>query len=110
LYAEAGLAKKPVTVHLSTTTLKVAYQDEDLAFYTVTWHDDHQHITDVTSARVLETRYRSSQLTLWTLGPDEWVLFKKLPEYAARVKRKRIDVIQLSLPGMDGLQQQGSVG
>ncbi|HET8842886.1 MAG TPA: hypothetical protein VFN35_15585 [Ktedonobacteraceae bacterium] len=26
------------------------------------------------------------QFTLWTLGPDEWLLFKKLPDYAARTK------------------------
>jgi hypothetical protein len=27
---------------------------------------------------------RSPQLTLWTLGPDERLLFKKLPDYAPR--------------------------
>jgi hypothetical protein len=46
------------------------------------------------------------QIDIWTLGPDEWLLFKKLPEYAVCTKRKRVDVIQLSLPNMDEGQQQ----
>jgi putative transposase len=104
-YAEAGLAKKTVTVHLYTGTLKVEYQDTDLAFYTVTWHEDNKHITEVSNPRVIETSYRSPQLTLWTLGPDEWLLFKKLPEYAARTKRRRVDVIQLAFPDIGENQQ-----
>lgn len=48
--------------------------------------------------RVIETGYCSPQLTLWTLGPDEWLLFKKFPDYAARRKHKRVDLIQLPIP------------
>ncbi len=47
------------------------YQDTDLALYTVAWHEDNTHITEVSSACVIETGYRSPQLTLWMLGPDE---------------------------------------
>jgi hypothetical protein len=40
----------------------------------------------------------SPQLTLWTLSPDEWLLFLKLPDYAARKKlHKTPDVRQLPL-------------
>lgn len=77
------------------------YEDTDLAFYTVAWHEDNTHITEVSNPRVVETNYRSPQLTLWTLGPDEWLLFKKLPEYAARTKRKHVDVTQLPLPDLE---------
>ena len=87
-----------MTVHLYTSTLKVEYQDEDLAFYTVAWHEDNKHITEVSNPRVIETGYRSPQLTLFTLGPDEWLLFKKLPAYAAHKKRKKLNVLQLPLP------------
>lgn len=105
-YAEAGLAKKQVTVHIYTSTLKVEYQDEDLAFYTLEWQDDNKHIKEVTNPRVIETSYPSPQLTLWTLGPDEWLLFMKLSDYAARKKRKKSEVIQLLLPDLDENQQQ----
>jgi hypothetical protein len=47
---------------------------------------------------VIETGYRSPQLTLWTLGPDEWLLFKKLPDYTARSKHKSVEAIQLPIP------------
>ena len=99
-YAEAGLASQEVQVHIYTSTLKVEYEETDLAFYTVAWHEDNQHITEVGHARLVETSYRSPQLTLWTLGPDEWLLFKKLPDYAARTKRKKLEVIQLPLSDM----------
>src|SRR6266566_5286698 len=65
------------------------------------------HITEVTNPHVIETGYRSPQLTLWTLGPDEWLLFLKLPDYAARKKpQRKPDVIQLPLPDLDENQRQ----
>jgi putative transposase len=45
-------------------------------------------------------------LKLWTLGPDEWLLFLKLPDYAARKKRKLVEVVQLPLPETDENQSQ----
>jgi hypothetical protein len=88
-YAEAGLAKKPVTVHIYIGTLKVEYQDTDLALYTVAWHEGQKQITEVTNPRMIETGHRSPQLTLWTPGPDEWLLFKRLPDYTPRTKRRK---------------------
>jgi hypothetical protein len=89
-------AKRPVTVHISTSTLKVEYKDTNLALYIVAWHEDYTHITEVSNLRVIETSYRSPQLTLWMLGPDEWLLFKK---------RRKLDVLQLPLPAIDAGQQ-----
>ncbi len=97
-YAEAGLAKQHVQVSIYTSTLKVEYEETELTFYTVAWHEDNKHITEVSNPRVIETSYRSPQLSLWTLGPDEWLLFKKLPDYSPRPKRKTVEVIQLPLP------------
>ena len=55
----------------------------------------------VANPRLIETGYQSSQLKLWTLGPDEWLLFLKLPDYASRKKRKQVNVVQLPLPEID---------
>lgn len=107
-YAEAGLAKKDVQVSIYTSTLKVEYEETELAFYTVAWHEDNKHITEVSNPHMIETSYRSAQLTLWTLGPDEWLLFKKLPDDAPRTRRKTVEVIQLSLPTID--ENQGQEG
>jgi putative transposase len=66
------------------------------------WAEDNKHIKEVKNPRLIETGYQSPQLKLWTLGPDEWLLFLKLPDYAARKKPKSVpDVIQLSLPALD---------
>jgi len=97
-YAEAGLAKQEVQVSFYTSTFKIEYQDTELAFYTMEWSEDNKHIKEVKNPRVIETGYRSPQMTLWTLGPDEWLLFLKLSDYAARKKtQKKPDVIQLPL-------------
>ena len=63
IYMGLDVSSKPVTVHLYTCTLKVEYQDEDLALYTVAWHEDNKRITEVTNPRVIETCYRSPQFT-----------------------------------------------
>ena len=47
----------------------------------VAWREDNKCITEVTNPRVIEAGYRSPQFTLWTLGPDEWLLFQKLPDW-----------------------------
>jgi hypothetical protein len=106
-YAEEGLARKPVQVSIYTSTLKIEYQDTELAFYTMEWAEDNKHIKEVKNPRLIETGYRSPRLTLWTLSPDEWLLFLKLPDYAARKKpRKKPDMIQLPLAFLPDPGQQ----
>jgi putative transposase len=71
------------------------------------WAEDNKHIERVKNPRLIETGYQSPQLKLWTLGPDEWLLFLKLPDYAERKKsQKKLDVIQLPLLNSDEDQQQ----
>jgi putative transposase len=61
----------------------------------------------VRNPRLIETGYQSPQLKLWTLGPDEWLLFLKLPEHAARKKPSRkLNIIQLPLLDFDENHQQ----
>jgi len=50
-------------------------------------HDDRKHIKDVRNPRVAETVFRSPQLTLFDLGPDEWLLYWKAPSYARRLRK-----------------------
>ena len=40
------LAKQEVSVHIYTSTLKIEYQDTELAFYTMEW-EDNKHIKEV---------------------------------------------------------------
>jgi hypothetical protein len=44
-YAEAGLARQEVSVQIYTSTLKIEYQDTELALYTMEWAEDNKHIT-----------------------------------------------------------------
>jgi len=106
-YAEEGLARQQVQISIYTSTLKIEYQDTELAFYTMEWAEDNKHIERVKNPHLVETGYQSPQLKLWTLGPDEWLLFLKLPDYTARKKPPRKpDVIQLPLLDLDENQRQ----
>lgn len=58
------ITQKDVQVSIYTSTLKVEYDETELAFYTVARHEDTKHITEVSNPRVIETSYRSPQLTL----------------------------------------------
>ena len=66
------------------------------AYPSLEWTEDNRHLKEVKNPRLIETGSRSKQMKLWTLGPDEWLLFLKLPDYTARKKsRKASDVVQL---------------
>jgi putative transposase len=101
-------AKQEVEVSFYTSTLKIEYQETELAFYTIEWAQDNKHIKEVKNPRLIETGYQSPQLKLWTLGPDEWLLFLKLPDYAARTRRRTLEtnIVQLPLPDPDENQRQ----
>lgn len=94
-------------VSIYTSTLKIEYQNTKLALYTMEWAEDNKHIKEVKHPRLIETGYQSPQLKLWALDPDEWLLFLKLPDYAARKKpQKKRNVIQIPLLYSDEDQQQ----
>lgn len=76
-------------------SLKVEYQAVTLATYTVEVEDDHRHLRTVSNPRLVETPFRSPQLTLWTLGPDDWLLYWRTPDLApARRKQKAHEIVQ----------------
>jgi hypothetical protein len=58
-----------------------------LSKYRVELLDDRKHIKGVSNPRVAETVFRSPQLTLFDLGPDEWLLYWRAPSYAPRRRR-----------------------
>jgi len=63
LYAERGLPKAPVTVWVYEGSLKIEYQAVTLATYSVEVDDDHRHLRAVSNPRLVETPFRSPQLT-----------------------------------------------
>ena len=88
LYAERGLPKAPVTLWVYEGSLKVEYQAVTLATYSVEVDDDHRQVRQVSNPHLIQTPFRSPQLTLWTLGPDDWVFYWRAKPYA-RSRRKR---------------------
>lgn len=74
------------------------YQAVTLSKYCVELLDDRKHIKGVSHPRVAETIFRSPQLTLFDLGPDEWLLYWKAPSYARSLRRPAdSQVTQLAL-------------
>jgi len=110
LYAERGLPKAPVTVWVYEGSLKVEYQAVTLATYSVEVEDDHRHLRQVSTPRLVETPFRSPQLTLWTLGPDDWVLYWRTPEQAPVRRKRRVPGIMQQLPLFDLQFSEQAVG
>ncbi len=98
LYGERGLAGTSVSVWVYDGALRLEYQTVLLAGYSVALQGDRKHIREVSNPRLVGTRFRSPQLTLFDLGPDEWLLFLRLPAYAPRKRVTPSGSAQLPLP------------
>jgi hypothetical protein len=95
---ERGLAKAPVTVWVHEGSLKIEHQAVTLSQYTVESADDRKHLQKVSNPRLVETPFRSPQLTLWTLGPDDWLLYWRTPDSAPVRRRHRVPgIVQVPL-------------
>jgi hypothetical protein len=80
----------------------VEYEATTLSKYTVELQEDRRHLRQVSNPRVAETVFRSPQLTLFDLGPDEWLLYWKAPSYARSLRRRPgSKVTQLTLFEVD---------
>ncbi len=89
LYGERGLAHHKLSIWVYEGTLKVEYQAVTLSKYHVELEEDRKHLKSVGHPRLAETVFRSPQLTLFDLGPDEWILYWKAQPYARR-RRPRL--------------------
>jgi transposase len=87
LYGERGLAGETVAVWLYGEHLTIAFADEALAQYAVTYQPDRRRLATVTEARLFETPYRSPQLPLWERQADEWLTVIRVAPYAPRRRR-----------------------
>src|SRR5947209_17773071 len=97
-YGEQGLAHQPVSVWVYEGTLKIEYQAMTLSKYTVELQEDRKHLKAVSNPGLAETPFRWPQLTLIDIGPHEWVLYWRIPPYAAaRRRHKGREMLQLEL-------------
>jgi hypothetical protein len=80
-----------------------------LATYSVEVEDDRKQVRTVSNPRLVETPFRSPQLTLWNLGPDDWLLYWRTPDLApVRRKRTAHEIIQQVL--FDLAEVESAVG
>lgn len=102
LYGERGLAGEAVAVWLYGEHLTIAFADEPLAQYGVSYQPDQRHLATVTDERRFETPYRSPQQPLWEMDDDDWLTVIRVPPYAPRRSRSSTSAQQLSLlPGTE---------
>lgn len=100
---------QPVSVWVYEGTLKIEYQAVTLSKYTVELQEDRKHVKAVSNPGLAETPFRWPQLTLIDLGPHEWVLFWRMPEYAPARRKHWIQGI-VQLPLFDIPAQEKAVG
>jgi len=109
LYGERGLANEEVAVWVYEGTLKIEYKAVTLSRYTVELQEDRRHLKQVSRPRLAETPFRSAQLTLFDLGPDQWLLFWHLPPYAPYHRKHQVKGV-VQLPLLDVPLQEQAVG
>lgn len=98
LYGERGLSGSPVTVWVYDGSITVEYQTVTLSQYSVDLQEDRKQIKQVSNPRLAQTPFRSPQLTLLDVGPDEWCLYWRAPSYQPRRGIRRIGgLVQLPL-------------
>ena len=97
LYGERGLASEAVAVWLYGEQLTVAFADETLAEYQVSYQPEHRQLSAVVESQLFETPYRSPQLSFWDRNEVEWLSVIRVPPYAARRPHAAQESIQLPL-------------
>jgi hypothetical protein len=90
-------------------TLKIEYNAVTLSLYTVELQEDRRHLKQVSRPHLAETPFRSAQLTLFDLGPDQWLLFWHLPPYAPYQRKHQVKGL-VQLPLLDVPPQEQAVG
>ncbi len=108
LYGERGLGSAPVTVWIYEGSLKIEYKAVTLSKYTVKLKDE-KHLQTVSNPRLIETPFRSPQLTLIDLGPHEWLLYWRTPEVTPPRRRRRVPGV-VQLPLLDLAREEKAVG
>ncbi len=92
VYGERGLAGRRGSAWLFGEVLTIAFEDDTLAQYRVSYEPDERHIKALTEPRLFETRHPSPQPFLWDLHGVEWHAALRLRPYRARQKRAPIGV------------------
>ena len=102
---QSATAGDAVAVWLYGEHLTIAFADEALAQYGVTYQRDHQHLATVIEEHRFETPYQSPQRELWEPQPDEWLTVLRVAPYAPRRPRPTSESHQLRLSSdeMDAL-------
>jgi hypothetical protein len=71
--------------------------------------EDRCHLKQVSHPRLAETPFRSTHLTLFDLGPDQWLLFWHVPPYAPYHRKRQVKGL-VQLPLLDVPMQEKAVG
>ncbi len=98
IYGERGLAGRTGAVWLFGEVLTVAFGDDTLAQYRVSYEADERRLKTLTEPRLFENRYPSPQPFLWDFRDVEWHLVQRLAPYHARQKRTLVGVQELLFP------------
>jgi transposase len=97
LYGERGLARQQAAVWLTGEQVLLAYSDEPLAQYAVTYAADGRHFAAVREEQLFATAFQSPQPPLWEPGDGEWLRVLPLPAPLPRLPRRPLGGEQAAL-------------
>jgi putative transposase len=88
LYAERGVARKPVGVWLNQGSLALEFSGETLARYVAAYEEDGTHLKEIVAPEFFATRFRSPHPPLWDVDAEGGSPIRRLPEYRPRRRRE----------------------
>ncbi len=97
LYRERGLAGTSASVWVYNGSIRLEYEAVLLSVYSFEFEPDGRHIREVRNPRLVDTPFHSSQLLLFELGPDEWLLHLRAADYSPRRRVRSEGWLQLQL-------------
>lgn len=87
IYAEHGLAGKQATLWLWGETLLVAFSDEPLAQYRLTYEPEWHYFREIAKCQLFDTKYHPPQMLLWEMGESDCLKVLGVPPSTPRRSR-----------------------
>lgn len=97
IYAEEGLPREEAALFLSEEHMTVAFEDEPLAHYSVTYQPDQKNLRTSENAPLTPSRQRWPQLRLLDMDEDGWRIVYRVTKQPGRKKKPEPPIAQLGL-------------
>lgn len=93
IYAEEGLPHEEVALFLSEEHLTVAFEDEPIAHYSVTYQLDQKNLLTIDNPHLNPSRQRWPQLRLLDMDEGGWRIVYRVTKQPGRKRKPELPIV-----------------